>query len=212
MAEKSAWIDPRIARTRRLIIEALVELCAEKNYESISVADLARKAGINRSTFYLHFEGKDDLMERGFENFLEELGEDFREKPAGMDDETWLNVRIVALFRMLFQRRSFFLVMLSGLGASPLFEKASAFLEHFLLENRFPLLKPVGGLPPIPVPLVAKAVVSTLAGFASWWLQGPCGTALPGGSGISAEAMADYYIRFLRGGITAAGYSRLQFH
>ncbi|MBN2049768.1 MAG: TetR/AcrR family transcriptional regulator [Spirochaetales bacterium] len=206
MAVRSEKIDPRIRRTRRLLSEALVELCAEKKYSSITVADITRKAGINRATFYLHFEDKDDLLARGFEGFLEELGEGFLEQPARMDDEEWLRFRIAALFRMLIQRRSFFHVILSGAGASPLFGKASAFLEGFLMEYRFPLLKAGEESRPVPIPLVAKAVVSTLIGFASWWLQEDKGSAMPGGKAPTAEEMADYYIRFLRGGIAAAGY------
>lgn len=206
MADQGVSIDPRIRRTRRLLSEALVELCAEKKYASITVADITRNAGINRATFYLHFEDKDDLLARGFEGFLEELGESFREQPEGMDDEAWLQFRVVSLFNMLSQRRSFFLAMLSGVGASPLFEKASSFLERFLIENRFPRTRKDETANPIPAPFIAKTIVSTLVGLVSWWLQDTPETVMPGGEKITPEAMADYYIRFIRGGVSAAGY------
>ena len=39
-----------------------MELLAEKPYESITVSDVARKADLNRGTFYAHFDNVDDLM------------------------------------------------------------------------------------------------------------------------------------------------------
>ena len=43
--------------------EALLCLLEKKEYEFISVKEVCRKAGVNRSTFYLHYEGMDDLLQ-----------------------------------------------------------------------------------------------------------------------------------------------------
>lgn len=51
-------IDPRVARTRRAIWQALLDLAREKGFHAVSVAQIARRAGINRSTFYAHFPDK----------------------------------------------------------------------------------------------------------------------------------------------------------
>ncbi len=55
--------DPRVKRTRKLLQEALVSLMAEKNFQSISVQDIAERATLNRATFYAHFEDKYALMD-----------------------------------------------------------------------------------------------------------------------------------------------------
>jgi AcrR family transcriptional regulator len=55
--------DRRIQRTHALLHEALGELIREKSYERITVADILKRAKISRSTFYLHFRDKDDLLE-----------------------------------------------------------------------------------------------------------------------------------------------------
>lgn len=57
-------LDPRVKRTRGLILEAFSGLLAEKGFESISVQDVTDKAEINRATFYKHFEGKYVLLDR----------------------------------------------------------------------------------------------------------------------------------------------------
>lgn len=50
--------------------EALICLLNEKDYEYITVKEICKKAGVNRSTFYLHYESIDDLLEEtlGFIN------------------------------------------------------------------------------------------------------------------------------------------------
>ena len=60
MAEKA--MNRNAQRSIRLLKEAFMELLAEKPYESITVSDVARKADLNRGTFYAHFDNVDDLM------------------------------------------------------------------------------------------------------------------------------------------------------
>ncbi|WP_456276153.1 TetR/AcrR family transcriptional regulator [Bacillus sp. AK128] len=57
-------VDRRIARTKRLIREALAVLIEEKGFESITVRDITTSADINRGTFYLHYQDKFDLLEK----------------------------------------------------------------------------------------------------------------------------------------------------
>jgi AcrR family transcriptional regulator len=56
-------LDPRVKRTRKLILQAFNELLAEKGFESISVQDVTDKAEINRATFYDHFVDKYELLD-----------------------------------------------------------------------------------------------------------------------------------------------------
>ena len=43
--------------------EALLLLLEQKEYDSITVKEICKKAGVNRSTFYLHYESMNDLLE-----------------------------------------------------------------------------------------------------------------------------------------------------
>jgi AcrR family transcriptional regulator len=56
-------LDPRVKRTRSLILGAFEDLLAEKNFETISVQDVTEKAQINRATFYAHFPDKYALLD-----------------------------------------------------------------------------------------------------------------------------------------------------
>lgn len=55
--------DPRVKRTRKLIVDAFFALLAEKGFHEISVQDIAERATVNRATFYTHFEDKFALMD-----------------------------------------------------------------------------------------------------------------------------------------------------
>lgn len=47
---KEEKLDPRVKRTRGLILQAFSSLLAEKGFESISVQDVTDKAEINRGS------------------------------------------------------------------------------------------------------------------------------------------------------------------
>lgn len=49
-------------RTRIALLEAAIELIAERGLESISIDDLTRSAGMARGTFYNYFETRDDVV------------------------------------------------------------------------------------------------------------------------------------------------------
>lgn len=56
-------LDPRVRRTRNLILHSFSDLLGEKSFDSISVQDVTDKAQINRATFYKHFVDKYALLD-----------------------------------------------------------------------------------------------------------------------------------------------------
>jgi AcrR family transcriptional regulator len=55
--------DPRVRRTRQLLLQALEELLTEKGFRRLTVQAIAERSGINRVTFYGHFPDKYALLE-----------------------------------------------------------------------------------------------------------------------------------------------------
>ena len=54
--------------TAELMNQALLELLEKKDIELITVTEITKKAGVNRSTFYLHYENIYELLEETIEN------------------------------------------------------------------------------------------------------------------------------------------------
>src|SRR3984885_4149912 len=55
--------DPRILRSRRMLMDSLWKLLEEKEFEDISVQEIADQATLNRATFYLHYPDKNALLQ-----------------------------------------------------------------------------------------------------------------------------------------------------
>ncbi len=52
---------------------ALIKLLVKKPFEYITVKELCTEAGVNRSTFYLHYENTDDLLAETAEKLVEKF-------------------------------------------------------------------------------------------------------------------------------------------
>src|ERR1700738_1743315 len=55
--------DPRILRSRRMLMDALARLLMKQEFEEISVQEIADEATLNRATFYLHYPDKNALLQ-----------------------------------------------------------------------------------------------------------------------------------------------------
>jgi AcrR family transcriptional regulator len=67
-------LDPRVKRTRGLILQSFESLLSEKNFENISVQDVTDKAQINRATFYAHYQDKYTLLDHSINKlFMQEI-------------------------------------------------------------------------------------------------------------------------------------------
>jgi AcrR family transcriptional regulator len=64
--------DPRVKRTRELLLRAFHELATEKDMRAITVQDVTERATLNRATFYAHFQDKDALMEACFRGMIQD--------------------------------------------------------------------------------------------------------------------------------------------
>jgi len=65
-------IDKRAKKTRKLLQQTFADLMEEKDYQSITVADIVARADVNRTTFYLHFEDKNALLSYSVRSSLQE--------------------------------------------------------------------------------------------------------------------------------------------
>lgn len=94
-------VDPRVERSRRVILEATLELLGEVGYGALAVEAIATRAGVGKSTIYRHWGGKLDLVEDALATlkstvlvpetgiFRERLTTYLAEIAAALNDSTW---------------------------------------------------------------------------------------------------------------------------
>lgn len=67
-ASETKNVDRRVQKTKKFLSEALVALILEKGYEKVTIQDIIERANTGRSTFYTHYESKEQLLLDGHKN------------------------------------------------------------------------------------------------------------------------------------------------
>ena len=104
--------DQRIALTKRLLREGLLRLLSKTDLNKISVTQLCIESGLNRATFYRHYEEPRDILnDIKYEIFQEDAA--FAEKAASKGDtRKWLELACCYFYehsdilKILFQYRT----------------------------------------------------------------------------------------------------------
>jgi AcrR family transcriptional regulator len=66
-------LDRRVRRSRQQLHEALVALILDRGWDRVTVQAVCDRAGVGRSTFYVHFADKEDLLVGGLEHVRDDL-------------------------------------------------------------------------------------------------------------------------------------------
>ena len=69
-------LDRRVRKSQQAILESFVGLLAEKDFERITMNEIAERADVNRGTVYLHYVDKFDLLDQCIDTHLAQLLED----------------------------------------------------------------------------------------------------------------------------------------
>ncbi|TCP52521.1 TetR family transcriptional regulator [Tumebacillus sp. BK434] len=162
-------IDPRIKRSRLLLRDALVSLIEEKDYDKVTVQEIAERAGLNRATFYLHFKDKQDLLDQSTDEILTELMGDVKITPEVILTTT-PPPHIVHFFEQIAVHARFFQVMLVKKGD---LNFSNRLLEEFHTKFRHGMQSLVASDDQLMVPkdLAVQYITSALIGVLTWWLK-----------------------------------------
>ena len=115
-------------RSKRLIYEALADLLQEKPLEKITVADLVRRADINRGTFYAHFVDIGDVINHILDQYLEKISSAFQQE--NLPIEQWPGV-LVRQLQSIFEEDS---DLTMKLAASPISTYIEQRLSKLMLD------------------------------------------------------------------------------
>lgn len=193
-------MDPRVKRTRKLLMEAFAALIGEKRFHDISVQDIAERATVNRATFYAHFVDKYALLDEAF-------GERFRDtvtSRVSLDapfTAEHLRTLIATVFRSQAEFHDHCQHQSPGRDISPMMAaKVQRELNGYLLEwlRRSP---PLGGRPAAEREVLASVLSWAIFGAAVEWTNAE--------RRVSAEERAERVAAMLMSGLASQGSAGL---
>lgn len=160
-------MDRRALRTRRSLHQALLQLIFERDYDGISVADIADAANVGRSTFYAHFTDKDDLLRSGTEHLRTIL---FAEHSSDIAGETKAERRPLGFSRFmtghLREQLELYRALMRGRAGSIMLTQIRQFLSE-IVRKELIASSPNRVASELTVQFVVGAYMSVL----TWWVD-----------------------------------------
>lgn len=165
--------DRRIQKTRASLQEALISLMFDKNYAAIVVQDILDRANIGRSTFYMHYRDKDDLLIDGLQNLREYLLQ--AKKPYSVSTSKNHEKVIafsLALFEHTYSHKDLFKSLIGGGGQGWVIvrQHMEDMIIQLIKEEARPLFKKKS-VSEIPFELFSYFLGSTFMSVITWWLN-----------------------------------------
>ncbi len=161
-------LDRRVRRSRRLLADALLELIVEKGYEAVTVQEIADRADLNRATFYLHFDGKEELLVTGLEERFDELVATMNRVATG--EPVWENpAHDLLLFRHVADNAAVYKALIGDRGLGWVMHRVIGYIAREV-ERELTQDVPLGIEVDAPLPVIAHFTAGALFGLISWWL------------------------------------------
>ena len=159
-------LDRRVQRTRQLLRDALFQLIAEQGYEAISIQDITERANLGRTTFYLHYQDKEELIKASLRALLLELHAQVEPIPGEICP---YHIRCIRIFEHVARRQPLYRALLKETGpvniGNMLRDYFAELFQRYILERQGALCVTVERSD-----LVAAHAAGSLFGLISWWL------------------------------------------
>lgn len=171
MASRTGSIkDRRIQKTHALLREALASLIHEKDYDVISVTEILDRANVGRSTFYMHFAGKDELLVSGMLEMLRSLSSKPLQHSANRHERI---IRFsLPIFEHVVERRSEVRAGMGPRGRAILHEHLQRVLTEMISDDVRREYRGRGrALEAMSPDVLARYVASTFILVLNWWLE-----------------------------------------
>lgn len=163
--EGLARLDPRARRTRALLRDTLLALIVERQtYADITIKEIATRAELSRTTFYLHFKDVDDLLYETMRDLYMEIVEKSQRKDGKTDPTAPHDFQHVAQYADLYR------VLLGEKGSPAFVARVRGFLAQMMKDHM------VNGiaddqLADLPQDMIAYYLAGAHIGIVDWWLR-----------------------------------------
>src|SRR5215469_1930585 len=175
--------DRRVRRTQATLQRALIDLVQERDLSQITVADVADRADVSRSTFYDHYQDVHELAEAACTSMLDDMFgfvlalDTAPARPADFQEDP--DPALTGFFAHFAEHAGLYRSLLGPAGSARVIEHvrrrttAAAHYSGRLTPAGDPL-PPDTGSPDFPLDVPAAFVAGALLGVAADWLQRGC--------------------------------------
>jgi len=129
--KKEQPVDRRIQKTKQLLSNALVALIIQKGYEAVTIQDIIDKANVGRSTFYAHFENKEQLLLSGHVTFKKLLTESVA---SGKTKSRSVDINFLYLYQHMKEQHHLAKALIGKPGGEIVTEHLHAIFAHRIEE------------------------------------------------------------------------------
>jgi AcrR family transcriptional regulator len=165
--------DRRVSRTRRQLREALMSLILEKGYDAVTVEDITSRADLGRTTFYLHYKDKEELLLESIDAIANDLKAqvDLLGSARGQTDGQPRPIHMA--FHHAAENADLYRIILQGEGATKTATRLRRIISSGVIEFLQARAQNTTGGPsnPTMLQMVADYFASALLGYMTWWLE-----------------------------------------
>ncbi len=181
-------LTERGQETQRQLTDVLMQLVLEKGYEQVTVKDITERAQIDRSTFYLHFSDKHDLLIKSQQQLIDDLVDRIQPDNAPLSG-------VAMTFEHMAQHVNQYRVLLQLEGNTV----PSQLLHDYIVSAVKPIIEQRllegGANTSANIDLVANFITGALRSSARWWLQA--------GMPYTPEEMTNRFVQLATHGLAA---------
>jgi len=157
-------MDRRIQKSKKAIIDSLTQLMSEKDFDKITINEIADRANVNRGTVYLHYVDKFDLLNHCIETHLTKL---FETCIGNRDIEYPSSKKaMLSIFEHLEQHAFFYSNMLTN-KAIPTFRNRLFSMIQKIIEEQ---VDKKGINKELKKEVLVQYVASATVGVMEWWI------------------------------------------
>lgn len=162
-------LDRRVQRTRNTLHQALMSLVIETPYDTITVQQILDRANVGRSTFYTHFQDKDELLMWGTQHLRETLSTAQQTAAAAPEE-------LLQFSRAMFEHAHAYRKVYRALVTSSVWPHLRQRIQNIIAEQirsrSAAVMKPLQrSRSKLPKELFVHYLASTVMTVVTWWVD-----------------------------------------
>jgi AcrR family transcriptional regulator len=159
--------DSRVRRTELLLHRSLASLIHEKSYDAIVVKEILARAKVARSTFYAHFDGKDELLLSSIRHLLAAARDRLPESSDSIERLLHFSLPVLQHIEAHLQQSQ---ADMRRVDHRQVHQRlGDVLIEHFEADIRGAQLD--RAISAIPLELLAKHLAAAFLVVIDWWLS-----------------------------------------